>query len=145
MSTIRTQSFLNVWLAGAAAQFGDPSEPICQLLVRWEGDLPAYTGDDLVAGMVDGRIVLRLQLGDETVDLPLPIETGQSRSVQLYDDGPPFTFGAQLLASGVWTLDPSLNLPGLIHGFVVLYGVPDPAPWEDAAQRIIVPGLVIAR
>ena len=38
-------------------------------------------------------------------------------------------FGAVNIAQGVWSLTPSLNLPGLIHCFVVLYEVPPAASW----------------
>jgi hypothetical protein len=34
------------------------------------------------------------------------------------------------IVPGVWALNPSLNIPGVIHVFVLLYGVPNPAPWE---------------
>jgi hypothetical protein len=46
-------------------------------------------------------------------------------------------FGATEISTGVWALAPSLNLPGCIHGFIVLYDVPSPAPWE---RRIVLIG-----
>jgi hypothetical protein len=39
-------------------------------------------------------------------------------------------FGARKFTGGAWALEPSLNLPGILHGFVVLTGVPDPPPWK---------------
>lgn len=43
--------------------------------------------------------------------------------------------GPSRSAPGIWCLSPSLNVPGLVHAFVVLYGVPDPAPFD---KRILV-------
>jgi hypothetical protein len=40
------------------------------------------------------------------------------------------TYGAERVTAGVWAITPSLNVVGVIHGFVVIHGVPDPAPWE---------------
>jgi hypothetical protein len=43
-------------------------------------------------------------------------------------------FGIIEIVPGLWHLTPSLNLPGVLHMFVVVYDVPSPAPWE---RRII--------
>lgn len=34
------------------------------------------------------------------------------------------------LGPGVWDVSPSVVVPGQIHAFVTLVGVPEPAPWE---------------
>jgi hypothetical protein len=34
------------------------------------------------------------------------------------------------LAPGVWDLPISVHVPGQLHAYVTLIGVPDPAPWE---------------
>ncbi len=49
-------------------------------------------------------------------------------------DGPPPRFVLQRLGPTVWTLAPSLVVPGALHAYVTLVDVPDPAPWEDAAR-----------
>ena len=39
-------------------------------------------------------------------------------------------FGVDRIAPGLWVLNPSLNIPGVLHAFIALYDVPNPAPWE---------------
>jgi hypothetical protein len=66
--------------------------------------------------------------------IPIPIVLGR----EVTDDaGDLVKFGSERVIPGVWALNPSLNVPGLIHAFVVLYDVPDPAPWE-VEKRIVV-------
>lgn len=129
---MKTCSEVSAWCAGASAEFGDPSVPVCQLFFRWQENLMAPRRDDeLVCGMVEGELVLLL--GPEFRALPMPIELGDLR---LDDAGGLEAYGAYLITAGVWALRPSLNVEETIHGFVVLHGVPDPAPWE---RRIVLP------
>lgn len=120
------------WIKGAAAEFGDASVPVCQMFLRWEQDLDAYEGEDLACGLIDGQ--LAIDLGPQLGQHPIEIETTGAR---VDDQGRLAAFGVEPIAPSVWSLTPSLNMPPVVHGFIVLYGVPDPAPWE---RRIILPG-----
>jgi hypothetical protein len=126
---VKTFTEVSEWCAGAAAQFGDPSVPVCQLFIRWRDHLTEIGGEDLVCGWVDGELVIFL--GPEFQPLPMAIETG---GYQLDDDGQLIAYGTELVTPGVWAISPSLNVEGAIHAFIVLYGIPDPAPWE---RRIV--------
>ncbi|MCL4687517.1 MAG: hypothetical protein KJ007_03005 [Burkholderiales bacterium] len=135
---MRTSEQLTAWCIGAHRKFGDPSVPVCQCFFEWrEADarFAASSTPGLEAhyerafGRHDGVVVLRLW-PDTTVDIP--VRTGEP---EVDDDGV-VAFGAEEITRGVWALRPSLNMPGLLHAFVVLYGVPDPAPW---ARRFVVP------
>lgn len=87
--------------------------------------------EDLAFGWLDGELVLRL--GPDFPIFPLRVELGQ---LQIGEDGELKNFGAMQVTPGVWWLTPSLNAEGVIHAFLVLYGVQDPAPWE---RRILLP------
>jgi len=128
---MKTFAEVEDWVAGAYRLYGDPSVPVCQLFFRWVDDLTAV-GEDLVAGLVDGELVLLL--GPEFPPFPMRVANGR---LQMNERGELVAYGAAKIIPGVWALKPSLNAPGLIHGFVVLHGVPDPAPWESV---IVVPG-----
>lgn len=117
------------WCAGAAEQLGDPSLPVCQLFLRWQDQLVAINGNELVCGWIDGRLVPLL--GPHFPPLPMEIMPGD---YELDENGELKKYGAELVTKGVWALSPSLNAEGVIHAFIVLYDVPDPAPWE---QRIV--------
>lgn len=131
---MRTSDQLTAWRIGAQLQFGDPSVPVCQCFFEWRQaftssapGLEAYY--DPPSRQCDGAVVLRLA-PDLNVDIP--VRTGEP---EVDDDGV-VAFGAEEITRGVWALRPSLNMPGLLHAFVVLYGVPDPAPW---ARCLVVP------
>jgi hypothetical protein len=128
---MKTAEEVSAWCAAAAEQFGDPSLPICQIFCRWSElpQVPVEEGD-LACGAVDGQLVLLL--GPEFAPFPMPIES----AVRVDDEGVLQAFRADQVTPGVWALEPSLNAQGAIHAFVVLHGVPDPAPWE---KRIVIP------
>lgn len=134
---MKTADQVSRWCGGAAEQFGDPSVPVCQLFLRWQEVLSVPRGDDaLVCGMLDGELVLLL--GPEFRPFPIPLLVGD---MQLDDAGDLEAFGADRIAPGVWALTPSLNAEGAIHAFIVLYDVPEPAPFE---RRILLPAGVTA-
>jgi hypothetical protein len=109
------------WIRGAGQRFGDASVPVCQLFFRWTHPLQRYSGEMLACGMIDGKLHLHF---DKRQTLMLPIISG----APLMD--PFVAYGAERITKGVWSISPSLNLPSLLHGFVVLYEVPVVAPWE---------------
>lgn len=130
-STVRTMADALTWFEGACAAFTDPSDPVCQLFFRWRDDLEGYDGDELVCGVLDGELTLSLG----PLFPPFPVRVADAPEID--EAGTLIAFGAESIAPGVWALTPSLLVPGWIHGFVVLYGVPQPAFWE---RRIILPG-----
>lgn len=103
------------WCDGAEEEFGDPSIPVCQLFVRWVDTLILYRGTDLVAGMMEGDLFLKLHPHIEPLQIPLE------------------QYEFKRATSGVYAMTPSLNIPGVLHGYVVLFEVPDRAkpPWES--------------
>jgi hypothetical protein len=128
---VNTFAEVKAWHDGAAAQFGDASVPVCQCFFQWHTGLETVYdgGEDLVCGVLAGDVVL--VLGPTFPTLPLPLRMGEPEIV----DGELVAFGVDRVAAGVWQVTPSLNYEGLIHAFVVLVDVPDPAPWE---RRIVI-------
>jgi hypothetical protein len=119
---LKTFTEVSDWCIGAAELFGDPAIPICQLFVRYVADVAGYRGEDLVCGGAS----LALWLAPE-LSVPFAIsKTGPHQNAL----GELVAFGAQRVVPGVWFLTTSLNIPNVIHAFVVLYDVPNPAPWE---------------
>lgn len=114
---------VTAWFEDAVDTFGDPAVPVCQLFFRWQ-DLVIGSSEDLVCHMAGPD--LALVLGPVFPPVPVRVRKGDPQltaaEVEIY--------GLTSITSGVWALSPSLNVPGLIHAFVVIHGVPDPAPWE---------------
>ena len=126
---MKTNSEVMEWCAGAEHEFGDPSAPVCQIFVRYVSDPKAYTGDEIVCWMEGGELVLSLaRYPNHMPRLPLPLDIVTGKP-EIADDEL-VAFGAEMVSLGVWALNPSLHLPGVIHAFVVLYNVPNPVPWE---------------
>ena len=44
------------------------------------------------------------------------------------------TWSLMKLGPGVWTVLPSLEVVDLLHVFLTIMDVPEPPPWEEAAQ-----------
>lgn len=42
----------------------------------------------------------------------------------------PEAWGLEQLGPGVWSVEPSVIIPGLLHAFVTMVNVPEPAPWS---------------
>ena len=125
---MRTIQEVEAWREGAALECGDPSLPVCQLFVRYvEADHRPRRPEEFFELFCyrdrDERYVL--WLGPDLV-VPVPIAREKVTSY----DGEVEAYGVEPIAPGVWTLTPSLNLPGEIHGFVILYDVPSIPPWE---------------
>jgi len=118
---------IHAWMAGAGEHFEDVCEPVCQMFFRWIDDLRGYRGNELVCGFSAraGHVDIMLQ---PRAAVALPVVLGRP-VFNLAGNGVE-SFGCELIAPGFWSLTPSVNLPELIHGFAVLYNVPQPAPWE---------------
>jgi hypothetical protein len=125
-SVIASREELYQFVTEAALKMGDPSRAVCQLVVRWGDGGPWLADEDtgLGAGWDPETGALVLLLGDSD-PLTVPVSGEEPEMV----DGALVRFQAIPLGGGVWTLNPSLNIPGVLHAFVVLTGVPDPAPW----------------
>lgn len=117
---MKTIEELHEWVTGVEQAFGDPSAATGMLFARYQA-LPAPS-EDLVA-RYDGE--LRLVAG-ELGEIPIAIDPGGyvMRNEELV------AFGIEQVMPGLWHLIPSLNIPEVLHVFVVLYDVPTPAPWE---------------
>lgn len=133
---MRTFEQLGEWCAGAAEELGDPADACTQSFFRWQEDLANYRGEELACGMIDGQFTLLLQAQQGRV--PLPIRLGEAEMVRQGPHAELVSYGAQLIAPGVWAVDPSLFIEGVVHTFVVLYYVPVPAPWGEQ-PRILLP------
>ncbi len=131
MSLLRRAAEVARWREQAEQAYGDPSTPICQLCCRWVDDF--YVGrvsGDLVCSIVDGELLLCL--GETWRPLPIPWTIG----APVIKPGPELeAYGLERLGAGVWVMNPSLYLEGELHGFAILYDVPDPAPFGEAPER----------
>lgn len=117
---MKTHAEVGAWIRGAAGEFGDPSIPVCQLFFQYV-DILTGQPRQLTGYFSDGVLFL------EICGAAFPIRVvGEHATVE--DVGCEYR-GTRVIP-GVWSLTPSLNIEGFVHGFVVLYDVPDPAPWE---------------
>jgi hypothetical protein len=141
-----TRAELEGWVMTVERQLGDPAAACGLLCIPWRSGIvadltsPAAAGGEMYAGPVSEQgdaIALTFPpkadylADEETICLPMGIgldapEVHPVLGVMRYQ--------AKRVCAGVWALNPSLNVDGLIHAFVVLHGVPDPAPWE---RRIV--------
>lgn len=121
---MKTIAELQEWCAAVEDEFGDAAEAVGLLFARFQQCAPTGTGieQDVVISWDGEQLVLELFGG-----VPLRLDmNGPRLSLQNDLDA----FGVYQVAPGLWHLTPSLNLPGVLHMFVVLYDVPSPAPWE---------------
>jgi hypothetical protein len=132
---MKTFAEVSEWIAGAKEEMVLDllgREPITQCFFRWVGDISTYVGKELVCGRAGRDVVL--QFLPKSARLAVPLAIGEP---QYGEDGGVEIFGAEQLTAALWSLRPSLHVPGVIHTFVVLYQVPDPAPWQ---RMIWLPG-----
>lgn len=129
---MKTVSEVFEWCMGVAERYGDPSAKVAPIYARFVAERPQATTDEILATWdhAAGKLLLGID-PDDWFDLPitadgpeLDIATGNLKA-----------FGISEVCRGLWTLTPSLNMPGLFHFFVHIYDVPESAPWE---RRIIV-------
>lgn len=124
-SAMTTAADVEAWRDGAILELGDASAPVCQMFFHFRPNLLTDEDDVLACDWsADGLLLLRF--GARL--LPVPVRAG---APVITPAGDLEAFGATPITGDVWALSPSLNVPGALHGFVVLYGVPTPAPWEQ--------------
>jgi hypothetical protein len=111
------------WTRAVEEECGDAAAAVCQMFFHWS-EHPEE--GELTCGPDPRGIVLTFKPPTEG-RICLPLKTGEP----IFQDGEVETFGAEQITAGVWALDPSVNIPMFVHGFVVLFGVPEPAPWEN--------------
>ena len=127
-SVIGTYEELDHFLAAVNERFGDPSAMVCLMYVGWgnkQNAMPAIWSEwsDL------DRVVLLHFVGMDGMDsVPLKVSLDEPG---LTNEGGLAQFQIRPIAAGVWTISPSLNIPGQLHAFLVIHGVPEPAPWES--------------
>lgn len=116
---------------------------VLHMVVRWHPEPQSVkTGDAILGPAVGEKLpgpgpVTRLLLnmptdGGKRFHLTVPTNLG---GPCVGDPEKPTAFGLERIAPGVWVLNPSLLVPGVLHAFVVVVGVPEPAPWEDPFVR----------
>jgi hypothetical protein len=113
------------WSQEVEAAVGDVAEAIGILCFRWCEDPRQHNGDLICRADPRGVAIY--------FDPPsgaMVLEINTKGAVMNEETGELLAFGVEKLTPGVWTLEPSLNVLTFVHAFVVLYGVPDPAPWE---------------
>jgi hypothetical protein len=123
---VKTFEELSRWESGARQLYVDPTIPVGLAFFRYIKSVDGYRGQELVFN-VSSRRHLSLWLSPNypvTITFDGPHSTIRGNKL--------ISFGIEPIASGLWRLNPSLNLQGHIHVFVVLYGVPAPAPWADS-------------
>lgn len=118
---MKTSQELAEWCAGALIEFGDPAAPVGQMFFRYT-EVTLARGDELTCTARGDALMLNV---------------GGVPPLRVDVEGPAFdeeerlrVFGIKSIVPGLWTLEPSLNLPGMFHAFIVIYDVPNPAPWE---------------
>lgn len=130
---IKTFDDLREWCFSVADGLGDPSAATGNAFFEFRRSRIGPPSDLLSCTFSD-RQGLLLQLGPDQPEsdlLPLSIKMGES---EIGVDGVE-NYGMTPIIPGLWAIDPSLNVRGVLHVFVTVYGVPDPAPWE---KRIVV-------
>jgi hypothetical protein len=90
---------------------------------------PVWTIEKLPDGL---HLYARAFVAGEMVQLNVPIRNGAG---QLRGDGTMEIFGLRKLGFRTWLVQPSVNIPGQVHAFVVLCDAPEPAPWESQSEK----------
>lgn len=106
------------------------------LIVPWHADPQSVKDGGPVIGFAPGtvtkdgpnRLLLSMPRADgKRLHMTIPTNLG---GPCIGDPAKPTAFGLQRISPGVWTYDPSLLVPNILHAFVVVTLVPEPAPWE---------------
>lgn len=128
---MRTIYELDGWIHAADAEFGDASEPACQIFARWIDPIIDYKGAEIAIGKMDGDFVIRI---DTQLFIPLPIDPGTNGHT---DREGICIYGIRPVTRDVWYLTPAIRVPRLLHAFVTIHGVPSPPPWDRRAMPVM--------
>jgi hypothetical protein len=92
----------------------------------------------------DGEWVLALRIGGEFYKMPVHDGEPEGEAVDVAPGvkswGEMERYGLSRLGPGVWMLTPSLWAPGVLHAFIVLRDVPEPAPFARTTSLLVTPG-----
>jgi hypothetical protein len=116
---------LGSFLAAARTFTGDAAGGVVLVAMEFGDDLRLGLQSGLRADYDVPEGILVLRFGQREVLLPV-----QAGDPVMLPSGGVGIFGLRRLTRDTWALDPSLEIPGELHAFVVLVGVPSPAPWE---------------
>jgi hypothetical protein len=122
---MKTINQFQEWCAGACQELGDPCLATGLIFARYLPTVENYEGPDIAAAYEAGDRLMLYFAPDAAVQVAISTEGPKGSAERL------LAFGMEKIAPGLWALVPSLNLPNLVHAFVVLYDVSDPAPWES--------------
>lgn len=112
---------------------------ICHLKVPWHEDWNSKEFALAIVGKVvedsPGKWTLLLKIRGRNEDgkellLCYNVPVNPFSSTHSGERTRPETWGMDQLGPGVWSLDPSVIIPGVIHAFVTLVDVPEPALWR---------------
>jgi len=120
---VRTIAELQAWRDEATRILGDPAETCGCAFFRYVRAGQLFD-PDLVFSDEGNDLLLRFELRSP------PLRIAISREGPKMLAGALVEFGVDRIAPGLWMLNPSLNIPGVLHAFIALYDVPHPAPWE---------------
>lgn len=121
---MKTLDELKAWCEGAERRLGDPAAACGHAFFRFAPGAALLRTQDLTFRFDGLQLLLRVS------QRTLPISVSIAPSVVM-KGGAIEAFGMDKIAPGLWALNPSLNIPGRLHVFVVLYGLPSLAPWES--------------
>ena len=154
---MKTHFDLAAWLAGSEAEFGDPAAATGNLYVRFLAApeiiatrepgvcrscrctetapcSPPCLWADAERTLCSACDVVTARWSGQTLFVVFP---AGELPIKINADGPLLvddsldSFGVEKITESVWALEPSLNIPDLLHVFVTLYDVPSPAPWQS--------------
>ena len=134
-SVVHTMKELYAFTGASFQERGDPCAQVCQMLVPWNY-MNVAEGNSYFAEWKkpEEQLLLMLLGTDDSQMFPLllPVTEGEP---EFDPDGGVARFRLSQIAPSVWVLEPSLRIPQFLHAFVVLYAVPEPAPWQEKKPK----------
>jgi hypothetical protein len=116
----------------------DPKDPcddtvmLRLITVLREESALSYKGPQAIASVVKDttwwRVLLAVPRDDKQFYYVIPVDPSLKEMGPKPDGS--FVWGLIQLGSTVWEVHPSVHLPGQLHAYVTLIGVPSPAPWD---------------
>ena len=131
---MRTLKQVKRWIEGAIDNFGDPSAPTGVIFARFVTQ-PTRNEELVLAAWHERK--LHIDFGGGWLPVPIDVDG----PVIDEERGSISAWGIEKICPGLWTLSPSIHMPGIIHVFAHSYCVPSPAPWES----MIITATVIPR